>query len=83
MNKGGSESFFSLPDKVDEAAESHCFWSKGPRWQLSTVDHGPAVSVCIIALDGHGVVPSERANGIQAPVAGGGGAVVHGMEHRW
>lgn len=69
------------PDEVDEAFEGHSFGCEGPRRQLSAADHGPAVGVCVIALDGHGVLPGQRAYSIQAPAARGGGAVVHRVLH--
>lgn len=73
--------FFSSPDEVDEAFEGDGFRREGPRRQLSAADHGPAVGVGIVALDGHGLLGGQGADGVQASAARGGGAVVHCVQH--
>lgn len=69
------------PDEVDEAFEGDRFWGEGPRRQLPAVDHGPAVGVRVVALDGHRVLAGQTADSVQASGARGGGAVVHGVRH--
>lgn len=69
------------PDEVNEAFEGDSFGCEGPGGQLATVDHGPAVGVRIVTLDGHRVLASQATNSIQASGTRGGGAVVHGVRH--
>lgn len=71
----------SSPDEVDEALERDGFWREGPRGQLPAVDHGPAVGVCVVALDRHRVLARQAANRVDASSARGRGAVVHGVGH--
>lgn len=61
--------FCLLPHEVDEPVERRRFGSEGPGRQLAAVDQVPAVSVSIVALDGHGVVTGERAGGVETPAA--------------
>lgn len=69
------------PDEVDEAFEGDRLGREGPRRQLATIDPGPAVGAGVVALDGHGVLAGQAADGVEAAAAHGGRAVVHGVQH--